>query len=81
MCRPELARLMNRVTRLSGVDEGIVMELGGWKTRSMLDRYAIKTDAAKRKALAQRDAHLKAERQAARRQARVIDLMAARRTA
>ncbi len=65
----------------SGVDEGIVMELGGWKTRSMLDRYAIKTDAAKRKALAQRDAHLKAERQAARRQARVIDLMAARRTA
>jgi len=23
VCRPELARLMNRVTRLGGVDEGI----------------------------------------------------------
>jgi len=24
------------------------MALGGWKTRAMLERYAIKTDAAKR---------------------------------
>lgn len=59
----------------SGVDEGTVMTLGGWKTRAMLERYAIKTDAAKRRALAQRDAHLKSERTAVKRQARVIDLI------
>lgn len=64
----------------SGVDEGTVMALGGWKTRAMLERYAIKTDAAKRRALAQRDAHLRAERQAAKKAARVLDLLK-RRTA
>jgi len=46
----------------------------------VLERYAIKTDAAKRKALAQRDAHLKAERRSAKKATRVIDLLG-RRTA
>ena len=25
----------------SGVDEGLVLKIGGWKTRSMLDRYNV----------------------------------------
>jgi integrase len=28
----------------SGVDEGLVLKIGGWKTRSMLDRYKVAND-------------------------------------
>jgi len=64
----------------AGIPDAEILKLGGWRTRAMLDRYRIASTAAQRAALARRDAHLKAERQAAKRQARVIDLLG-RRTA
>lgn len=54
----------------AGADPNAVMELGGWKTPVMLKRYTINTNDAKRKAQAQRDAYLEAQRQ----QPRVVDL-------
>ncbi|HKV70048.1 MAG TPA: site-specific integrase [Gemmatimonadales bacterium] len=55
----------------AGVDEATLLALGGWKTRSMLDRYRISSQEAKRRALAQRDAHVDAERQ----KPKVVNLM------
>jgi integrase len=37
----DLRRSAARNARASGVPEGIVMKLGGWKTREVFDRYAI----------------------------------------
>ena len=58
------------------VDEAGVMRLGAWKTRSTFERYKIESTEALRAALVQRDAGHAAERKAAKRQARVIDLLA-----
>ena len=59
----------------AGADQRTIMELAGWKTPAMFDRYHVKTDAAKRAAVARLDAHVAAERAAAAREARqVIDL-------
>jgi hypothetical protein len=45
--------------------EAEILSTGGWKTRAMLDRYRISSQEAKRKAAAQRDRHVEAERQKA----------------
>ena len=37
----DLRRSAARNLRNAGVAEGVVMKIGGWKTRSMLDRYSI----------------------------------------
>ena len=37
----DLRRSAARNARASGVPEGIVMKLGGWRTREVFDRYAI----------------------------------------
>ncbi len=49
----------------AGVPEAEILSTGGWKTRAMLDRYRISSQEAKRKAAAQRDRHVEAERQKA----------------
>ena len=49
----------------AGVPESEILSTGGWKTRAMLDRYRISSQEAKRKAAAQRDRHVEAERQKA----------------
>lgn len=49
----------------AGVPESEILSVGGWKTRAMLDRYRISSEDAKRRALQQRDVHLKAEREKA----------------
>jgi hypothetical protein len=37
----DLRRSAARNARASGVAEGVIMRLGGWKTREVFDRYAI----------------------------------------
>jgi len=37
----DLRRTAARNLRNSGVAEGVVMKIGGWKTRSIFERYAI----------------------------------------
>jgi hypothetical protein len=54
-----------RSYRASGVPEGIVMKIGGWKTCAMFDRYDIRDEEDLRDAAAQvasvRDKGAKAE--------------------
>ena len=59
----------------NGVDEAKVMRLGAWKTRSTFERYKIESTEALRAALKQRDAGHAAERKAARKQTRVVQLL------
>ena len=59
----------------AGIPDAEILKLGGWRTRAMLDRYRIASTESQRAALAQRDAHLAAERRAARKATRVIDLL------
>jgi integrase len=62
----------------AGVPEATILELGGWKTPSMLKRYRIINDDAKRAGAAKLDAYLAAERAAAEREAtKVVDLKVA----
>jgi integrase len=49
----------------AGVDTGDILDAGGWRTASMLTRYTIKTDKAKRAAFAKQAAYLEAQREAA----------------
>jgi hypothetical protein len=37
----DLRRSAARKARANGVAEGVIMKMGGWKTRSVFDRYAI----------------------------------------
>jgi hypothetical protein len=37
----DLRRSAARNARASGVAEGVIMKMGGWKTRSVFERYAI----------------------------------------
>jgi hypothetical protein len=37
----DLCRSAARNARASGVAEGVIMKMGGWKTRSVFERYAI----------------------------------------
>ena len=58
----------------AGVPEAEILNTGGWRTRSMLDRYRVQNTEARRAALSQRDAYLAEQREAAK-NSRVVDLM------
>jgi integrase len=49
----DFRRSAARNYRASGVSEGVVMAICGWRTRAMFDRYDIKNEDDLRKAAAQ----------------------------
>ncbi len=53
----DLRRTFARDMRRTGVSEGVVMKLAGWRTRSMFDRYNIIDEADLAQAVAQRFAN------------------------
>jgi integrase len=55
----------------AGVPAAEILDLGGWQTPTMLERYRISSQEAKKRAVAQRDAHVEAERA----KPKVIDMM------
>jgi integrase len=52
----DLRRSAARNLRNSGVAEGVIMEIGGWKTRSVFERYAIVSQSDIRRAMTQLEA-------------------------
>jgi len=56
----DLRRSGARALRRAGVSEGVIMALGGWKTRSMFDRYNVTSDADLAAAMLARDAYVAA---------------------
>lgn len=46
-----MRRSAARELRKAGVHENVIMDIGGWKTRSMFDRYAIVNNDDKRRAM------------------------------
>ena len=51
----DLRRTMAKDLIAAGVSEGVIMEIGGWKTRSVFERYNIKSQDAKAKAVQNRE--------------------------
>jgi integrase len=51
----DMRRTAARNLRRAGVTEGVIMSIGGWKTRSVFDRYNITDQRDKREALAKLD--------------------------
>jgi integrase len=47
----DMRRSAARELRKAGVHENVIMDIGGWKTRSMFDRYAIVNNDDKRRAM------------------------------
>lgn len=52
----DLRRTAARNLRRAGVAEGIIMKIGGWKTRSVFERYAIVSQSDIRDAMAKLEA-------------------------
>jgi hypothetical protein len=48
----DMRRSAAKRLRESGIHEKLIMDIGGWKTRSMFDRYTISDPEAMRRALA-----------------------------
>ncbi len=53
----DLRRTAARNLRAVGVAEGVIMKIGGWKTRSVFERYAIVTNQDVADAMSKLDAH------------------------
>jgi integrase len=53
----DLRRSAARNLRSAGVPEGVIMKIGGWKTRSIFERYAIVSNAEMRDAIDRLIAH------------------------
>jgi integrase len=49
LLRHDMRRSMAKAARAAGVPEGIIMRAGGWRTRSMFERYAIQDKAEGRR--------------------------------
>lgn len=64
----DLRHSMAQHMTAAGVPDTTILELGGWKTPSMLKRYRIISDEAKRAGTAKLDAYLAAERAATKRE-------------
>ncbi len=52
----DLRRSAARNLRNNGVAEGVIMEIGGWKTRSVFERYAIVSQSDIKRAMSQLEA-------------------------
>jgi integrase len=48
----DMRRSAAKRLRESGIHEKLIMDIGGWKTRSMFDRYTITDPEAMRRAMA-----------------------------
>ncbi|HEY3929829.1 MAG TPA: tyrosine-type recombinase/integrase [Candidatus Koribacter sp.] len=53
----DLRRTAARNLRNAGVAEGVIMKIGGWRTRSVFERYAIVSQSDIRDALRRLDSH------------------------
>lgn len=61
----DLRRTGARNLRRAGVAEGIIMKIGGWRTRSVFERYAIVSRSDMNDALELQEAEKRAEQERA----------------